>query len=145
MLPGLALSGIGVGLVLPSTANAAFGSLPPALLSTGIAVFNVARQVGSALGVALLIAVLSSPTPAELPGALVNGFVLMGGACLLAAGAAVMIGPRPVPVPVAAPAAAGDPAGGLAAGGRPQTALQQLDESLALSSPLAAVTPEVRA
>ena len=84
-LPGGLIGGFGVGLILPSTANAAFGALPPTLLSTGIAVFTVARQVGSALGVALLVAVFSDPTTqAELTNAVRDGYVLMGVSALLA-------------------------------------------------------------
>ncbi len=57
-LPGMLIGGAGVGLVLPSLTGAAAAALPPARLATGIAVQTTGRQIGSALGVALLVAVL---------------------------------------------------------------------------------------
>lgn len=100
-LPSNLVGGFGVGLILPSTANAAFGSLPPALLSTGIGVFSVARQIGSALGVALLVAVYASPvSPAELADAVAAGFWLQVAAALLAVVTAAAIRSAPAPAPV---------------------------------------------
>lgn len=105
-LPANLIGGFGVGLILPSTANAAFGALPPTLLSTGIGVFSVARQIGSALGVALLVAVYAAPsTAAELADAVQGGFALMAVSALLAGLAATRLRVA------AAPAAAGGPSG----------------------------------
>ena len=59
-LPGQILTGIGVGLVLPNIATAVASTLPPSTLSTGTAVLSAGRQVGAAIGVAILIAVLGS-------------------------------------------------------------------------------------
>jgi hypothetical protein len=61
-LPGMLIGGIGVGLVLPSLTAAAAAALPPTRLATGIAVQTTGRQVGSALGVAILIAVIGTGT-----------------------------------------------------------------------------------
>ncbi len=58
MLPGLLVSGAGVGLTLPSLASAAAASLPPARFATGSAVFTMSRQIGYVLGVAILVALL---------------------------------------------------------------------------------------
>ncbi|MEH3054968.1 MAG: MFS transporter [Patulibacter minatonensis] len=100
-LPGLVVSGVGVGLVLPSMAGAAFGGLPPALMSTGIAVFSVARQVGSALGVALLVAVLGSLASSGA-GGVDDGYLLQ--AALGLAATAVSLGIRLAePAPAALP------------------------------------------
>lgn len=57
LLPGMLLTGIGVGLTLAPLSAAATASLPPARLATGVGLFTMARQLGSALGVAALIAV----------------------------------------------------------------------------------------
>ncbi len=89
-LPGMLIGGFGVGLVLPSMAGAAFGGLPPALLSTGIAVFSVARQVGSALGVALLVAVLGDLSDGGVSAAR-DGYLLMAGIALGAAALSLLI------------------------------------------------------
>ena len=60
MLPGMLVTGAGVGLVLPSLASAAASSLPPARFATGSAVFSMSRQIGSVLGVAVLVAILGT-------------------------------------------------------------------------------------
>jgi EmrB/QacA subfamily drug resistance transporter len=65
-LPGFLLGGIGVGLVLGPLPAAATMSLPTDRFATGTAVFGMARQVGAAIGVAVLVALLANPTPAEL-------------------------------------------------------------------------------
>jgi EmrB/QacA subfamily drug resistance transporter len=67
VLGGLLLTGIGVGLTLPTLMATAAGSLPPTSFATGSAVVNMLRQVGLAIGVAVLIAVLGTPhSPAEV-------------------------------------------------------------------------------
>jgi MFS family permease len=66
LLPALVIGGAGVGLVLPTQSAAATGPLPASLFATGTAVLGMARQVGSALGVALFVAILGSPTPSTV-------------------------------------------------------------------------------
>lgn len=61
-LPGLMMSGIGVGLVLPSLSAAAVSRLPIAHYAVGSAVNQATRQIGSALGVALTVALLGHAT-----------------------------------------------------------------------------------
>ena len=61
MLGGMILTGIGVGLTLPTFMATGAGSLPPSSFATGSAVVNMLRQVGLAVGVALFIAVLGTP------------------------------------------------------------------------------------
>jgi MFS family permease len=61
MLGGMLLTGIGVGLTLPTLMATGAASLPPQAFATGSAVVNMLRQVGLAIGVAVLIAVLGSP------------------------------------------------------------------------------------
>jgi EmrB/QacA subfamily drug resistance transporter len=64
-LPGMMIGGLGVGLVLPSLTGAAAAALPPARLATGIAIQTTARQIGSALGIAILVAALGTPLVAR--------------------------------------------------------------------------------
>ncbi len=59
-LPGMAIGGAGVGLVIPTLTGAGASSLAPERFATGAAVLTMGRQVGSALGVAVLVAVLGS-------------------------------------------------------------------------------------
>jgi MFS family permease len=93
MLPGMLLSGAGVGLTLASLSSAAMASLPPTRFATGSAILNMCRQIGSVLGVAVLVAIYDS---AHGPGVLANFqtqrlFLLvaavLAGACALSMGA----------------------------------------------------------
>ena len=58
IVAGMLLTGVGVGLALPTMMATAASSLPPASFGTGSAVVNMIRQTGIALGVAVLVAVL---------------------------------------------------------------------------------------
>jgi Arabinose efflux permease len=60
VLPGMLLTGVGVGLALPSLIGAAITAMPPQSFSTGSAVVTMTRQIGSVLGVALLVALLGT-------------------------------------------------------------------------------------
>ncbi|TGB17176.1 MFS transporter, partial [Streptomyces palmae] len=66
LLPGLVLAGVGTGLYQP-VAFAAAGRLPVRLLSLGSGVLMMARQGGTALGVAVLVALTGSTQHAPLP------------------------------------------------------------------------------
>jgi EmrB/QacA subfamily drug resistance transporter len=59
-LPGIAISGAGVGLMIPTLTGAGASSLAPERFATGAAVLTMGRQIGSALGVAVLVAVLGA-------------------------------------------------------------------------------------
>ncbi len=61
VLPGWLIGGVGVGLALPSILSSATADLPTARAATGSAVVNMNRQIGTALGVSLVIAVLGAP------------------------------------------------------------------------------------
>jgi EmrB/QacA subfamily drug resistance transporter len=101
-LPGMVIGGIGVGLVLPSLTGAAAAALAPERLATGIAVQTTGRQIGSALGVALLVAVLAGASRAVDYRAAWE-LMLAGG--LAAALALTLTGPLTAARPVRAPAA----------------------------------------
>jgi len=59
-LPGQIISGIAIGLMLPSLAGAAVQKLRTDRLGVGSAVNNAIRQLGSSLGVALAVALAGS-------------------------------------------------------------------------------------
>ena len=61
-LPGIAVGGAGVGLMIPTLTGAGASSLPPERFATGAAVLTMGRQIGAALGVAVLVAVLGTAT-----------------------------------------------------------------------------------
>ena len=57
-LPGMLLSGIGVGMVLPSLSGAAVSRLPADQYAVGSAINQAIRQIGSVMGVALTVLLL---------------------------------------------------------------------------------------
>ncbi len=61
-LGGMILTGVGVGLTLPTMMAVASTSLPPQSFATGSAVVNMIRQTGLALGVAVTVAVMGGAT-----------------------------------------------------------------------------------
>jgi EmrB/QacA subfamily drug resistance transporter len=88
MLGGMLLSGVGVGLTLPTFMAAGAASLPPQSFATGSAVVNMLRQVGLAVGVAVLVAVIGTPhRPAGELSAFQHGWIAIAAASLLAAAA----------------------------------------------------------
>jgi EmrB/QacA subfamily drug resistance transporter len=61
-LPGLLLSGASVGLVLPSLSAAAVSRLPAEQFAVGSAVNQATRQIGSVIGVAIIVLLLGHGT-----------------------------------------------------------------------------------
>jgi EmrB/QacA subfamily drug resistance transporter len=59
LLPAQLIGGAGVGLTIPSLLSAGSAALPPDRFGTGSGVLNMARQVGTVLGVAGLVALLA--------------------------------------------------------------------------------------
>ncbi len=95
MLPGMLMTGIGVGLTLPTFMSTGASSLPPHSFATGSAVVNMLRQVGLAVGVAVLVAVIGTPrTPAAQLAAFQHGWIVIASTALLAAlsGAVLLTG-----------------------------------------------------
>jgi EmrB/QacA subfamily drug resistance transporter len=92
-LPGMIVGGAGVGFVNPALAGAATAQLPPARLATGSAVLTMSRQIGSALGVALLVAVIGTPSRAEVVAAFDDAWLLMFGAAVGSILAFATVGP----------------------------------------------------
>ena len=60
LFPGLAITGVGVGLANPLTTFAHLGVLPPAQGGLASALNNTARQIGLAIGIAVLGALLEA-------------------------------------------------------------------------------------
>jgi EmrB/QacA subfamily drug resistance transporter len=71
------VTGIGVGLTLPTLGSSAAASLPAARFGSGSAVSNTARQVGFVLGVSLLVVVLGDVTRGGALAAFQRGWTLM--------------------------------------------------------------------
>jgi EmrB/QacA subfamily drug resistance transporter len=91
--PGLVLGGVSSG-VSQAPLFASTSSLDARRAATGSAVLNMARQVGSALGVAILVAIYVSPDPTSLA-VFRRGWIFM--AVVVAAASLVSLLRRPEP------------------------------------------------
>lgn len=98
-LPGTALVGVGVGFTFPVLSAAAVSSLPPARFAVGSAVNQTARQIGGALGIAVLVALIGSQRHLADP---IDGFHQLWAFAATTAVVSGVIGsfiPRPTPHP----------------------------------------------
>ncbi len=82
-LPGMLILGVGAGLTFPTLSGAAVGSVPGPRFAVASSLNSVARQLGAALGVAILIAIIGTPTPLQALHAFEHGWLFAGG-CFLA-------------------------------------------------------------
>ena len=100
-LPGTLLVGLGIGFTFPVLSAGAVSSLPPARFAVGSAVNQTARQIGGALGIATLVALIGSQRQLADP---IDGFKQLW---LFAASTAIISGvigsfiPRPTPTQAA--------------------------------------------
>ena len=74
-LPGQVLSGIGVGATLPILGSATLAAVPGGRFATASAVVSSARQLGGALGIAILVVIIGTPTPANTIDVLRDGWI----------------------------------------------------------------------
>lgn len=92
LLPGMLLTGVGVGLTLPTLIGAAAGALPPARFATGSAVTTMARQIGAVVGVAVVVSTLGTPRGARAAlDAFRHGWIAVIVATVLAAVGAILL------------------------------------------------------
>jgi hypothetical protein len=113
LLPAQLLGGAGVGLSIPSLLGAGSASLTPGRFGTGSGILNTARQVGTVLGVAGLVAILSRVSRVDPVAAYRSGAVLciaFFAAAGVVSAALLTARPRPAAGPVAKPAAPAAPA-----------------------------------
>ncbi len=111
MLGGIILTGIGVGLTLPTFMATGSAALPPHSFATGSAVVNMLRQVGLAVGVAVLVAVLGVPHgPGATVAAYRHGWEMIAAASLLSAIAGGVQLRRRAPAAASEPVAVAEPA-----------------------------------
>ncbi|GAA4831300.1 MFS transporter [Actinomycetospora corticicola] len=116
LAPGLVVCGLGVGLATPVLVSATLAVLPPAKAGVGSAAVNTFRQLGLAVGLAVLGTVFAgyaNPTDPGAPGytdGLDAVFLTAGVAALAAAVLVVVLVRRPTSEPAAVASAAPGPA-----------------------------------
>jgi NTE family protein len=89
-LPGIVLLGIGAGTLFPNLSGAAVASAPGESFATATGLNSVSRQVGAALGVALVVAIIGTPSPRGALAAFENAWTF-GAACLFLAGVGCLL------------------------------------------------------
>lgn len=107
LLPGWLIGGAGVGFALPAILSSATADLPAAQAATGSAVVNMSRQIGTAFGVSLVVAVLGTPVGyVAAHTAFRHAWVTLAAIAVLGALAAPLMTPRRqmAAEPVATPA-----------------------------------------
>jgi EmrB/QacA subfamily drug resistance transporter len=99
-LPGWLLTGMGVGLTLPTILSTATRDLPATRAATGSAVVNMSRQIGTVLGISVLVAILgTTDTYPATHAAFTAARWVTAAAALLAAVAAIGMSGRRTVVP----------------------------------------------
>ncbi|QMU76768.1 MFS transporter [Streptacidiphilus sp. PB12-B1b] len=92
LLPGMLLTGLGVGLTLPTLIGSAAAALPPTRFATGSAVTTMARQIGAVVGVALTVSLIGTPHgPQSALDAFRRGWTAVIVAALLASAASLVL------------------------------------------------------
>ena len=92
ILGGMMLTGIGVGLAMPTFIATGSASLPAHSFATGSAVVNMLRQIGLAIGVAVIIAVLGTPhTATDAVHAYRDGSIVIAAIALAASAVALAL------------------------------------------------------
>ena len=91
-LPASVIGGAGVGLTFAAFSSAAVAELPPSRFATGSAVAGCSRQIGAVLGIAILVAVLGTPSPAGVLDSFKNAYYLMALAGAASAAIAAAMG-----------------------------------------------------
>jgi predicted membrane-bound spermidine synthase len=102
LLPGWVVGGAGVGLALPAILSTATADLPQERFATGSAVVNMSRQIGSVLGISLMVALMGTPLTYDATHtAFVRTWTAVG--LLMAVSAAACVGMSPRPAAAAPP------------------------------------------
>jgi NTE family protein len=86
-LPGMVLLGLGAGTLFPNLSGTAVASAPGGSFATATGMNSVARQIGAALGVAVVVAIIGTPTPTPATAyAAFHAAWTFGAICLFVAG-----------------------------------------------------------
>src|SRR4051812_36757504 len=91
-LPGMLLLGAGAGATFPNLSGAAVASAPGEAFGTATGLNSVARQVGAALGVAIVVAIIGMPPPLEAADAFDNAWTFCALALFFAGAGCLLVG-----------------------------------------------------
>src|SRR5262249_35533453 len=101
--PGMVLLGIGAGMTFPNLTGTAVASAPGGGFATATGMNSVARAVGAAIGVAVVVTIIGTPTQATAF-ALFRDAWTFGAACLFVTGLGCLLVGHVKPGEAAAPA-----------------------------------------
>jgi len=145
-LPATLLLGLGIGLTFPVISAAAVSSLPPDRLAVGSAVNQTSRQVGGALGVAVLVAILGEPATEALALASFRHLWLFAAAMGALSGVVALFQPgRPGRAGSAVAGPSGRRVSGVEVASGVEAASAEISEVSALPAAAAPVSPSVDA
>jgi EmrB/QacA subfamily drug resistance transporter len=106
----LVIAGCGASMAIPAGQNAVMNAVPPAAIGKASGVFNTARQLGGAFGIAILAAVFSARGGYTSPGAFRDGvgpaLGVAAGLSVLGAVAAALMRQRPTETAASVPSTA---------------------------------------
>ena len=91
-LPGMLILGVGAGATFPNLSGAAVASAPGESFGTATGLNSVARQVGAALGVAIVVAIIGMPSPLEAADAFDNAWTFCALALFVAGAGSLLVG-----------------------------------------------------
>jgi NTE family protein len=138
-LPGMVLLGVGAGTLFPNLSGTAVASAPGSSFATATGLNTVARQVGAALGIAIVVAIIGTPSSAAAEAVFHHAWTF-GAVCLFAAGLGCLLVGRAkaAGTPALGDAARGDAGGAVLAKAEPWRALRspgpRLRRAIALDS-----------
>ncbi|GIH15533.1 MFS transporter [Rugosimonospora africana] len=111
-VPALVVAGIGTSMAMPAQQSAVMASVAPSSMGKAAGTFNTVRQLGGALGIAVLAAVFAAHGSDRSPGQFADGFsaAIVTSAIMALIGAAAGLlapGRRPAPAPASGRVAEG--------------------------------------
>ena len=91
--PAMIVLGIGAGITFPVVGAAAVASVSGGRFATATGLNSVSRQLGAVLGVSLLVAIIGTPSPAEVADAFDHGWRFAAACFFAVALGSLLIGP----------------------------------------------------
>ena len=90
-LPGMVIMGIGAGITFPNLSGAAVASAPGETFATATGLNSVARQIGAAFGVAIVVVIIGQPTTVFAATSAFDSAWLFSAICLFVTGVGCLL------------------------------------------------------